>query len=107
MDIGSCRINDPEHTCTSRMAKSFMLDNNINWWQTPPESPDCNPIENLWHELKDFMQREIKTKCNQELVDGITAFWRTVDKEKCSKYIRHLRKVIPKVIELHGVATGY
>ena len=24
----------------------------INWWKTPPESPDANPIENLWHELK-------------------------------------------------------
>ena len=33
------------------------------------------------------------------LVDGITMFWRTVDKLKCGKYIRHLRKVIPKVIE--------
>ena len=97
--------NDPKHT--SRMANSFMLDNNIFWWKTPPESPDCNPIENLWHELKEFMRGEVKPKCKQELVDGITMFWRTVDKVKCGKYIRHLRKVIPKVIELQGAATGY
>lgn len=42
--------NDPKHT--SRHAKEFFLQNSINWWQTPPESPDANPIENLWHELK-------------------------------------------------------
>ena len=42
--------NDPKHT--SRRAKSFFEDNGINWWRTPPESPDANPIENLWHELK-------------------------------------------------------
>ena len=42
--------NDPKHT--SRRAQAFFTDKGINWWRTPPESPDANPIENLWHELK-------------------------------------------------------
>ena len=43
--------NDPKHT--SRHAQQFFCDQSINnWWKTPPESPDANPIENLWHELK-------------------------------------------------------
>ena len=42
--------NDPKHT--SHRAQSFFEENRINWWRTPPESPDANPIENLWHELK-------------------------------------------------------
>ena len=42
--------NDPKHT--SRHAKEFFMRKSINWWPTPPESPDANPIENLWHELK-------------------------------------------------------
>ena len=41
--------NDPKHT--SKLAKSFMDNNGVNWFKTPPESPDLNPIENLWHEL--------------------------------------------------------
>lgn len=41
--------NDPKHN--SKMGKKFLEDNNVNWWRTPPESPDLNPIENLWHEL--------------------------------------------------------
>ena len=54
--------NDPKHT--SRLAKAFFSDNNINWWKTPPESPDCNPIENLWHEMKEYLRREVKPdKC--------------------------------------------
>lgn len=81
--------------------------NTINWWKTPAESPDLNPIENLWHELKEFIRREVKPTNKWELVDGIEKFWATVDKQKCVKYIRHLRKVVPKVIEVGGDATGY
>ena len=82
--------NDPKHT--SRMAAEYMQINGIDWWKTPPESPDCNPIENLWHELKEFLRREIKPKSEQELIDGICAFWRTVDAAKYRKYIGHLKK---------------
>ena len=97
--------NDPKHT--SRLAQQFISDNAINWWRTPAESLDCNPIENLWHELKDNMRREVKPRTKDELIAGIIAFWHTVNKEKCQKYVGHLRKVIPEVIELNGAATGY
>lgn len=97
--------NDPKHT--SRYADQWMQDNSINWWKTPAESPDLNPIENLWHELKEYIRREVKPKTKDELIDGIIEFWSTVDKDKCMKYIRHLTKVIPKVIEVNGAATGY
>lgn len=97
--------NDPKHT--SLQAKSFFTDNSINWWRTPAESPDLNPIENLWHELKEYIRREVKPTCKNELVEGIIKFWTTVTPEKCRKYIGHLHKVIPKVIEVNGAATGY
>ena len=97
--------NDPKHV--SCCATTFMEQHGVNWWRTPPESPDLNPIENLWHELKEHLRTKVKPKNKGELVDGIKNFWSTVDAAKCAKYIRHLRKVIPKVIELGGEATGY
>lgn len=84
--------NDPEHT--SGYASDWMRDNSINRWKTPAESPDLNPIENLWHELKEFIRREIKPKTKDQLIQGTAQFWRTVDVAKCVKYIGHLKKVI-------------
>ena len=97
--------NDPKHN--SLYARDFLNAQNINWWHTPAESPDLNPIENVWHELKEYIRREVKPTRKEELVDGILQFWETVDVAKCTKYIHHLRKVIPKVIELKGEPTGY
>ena len=37
--------NDPKHT--SGVAADWLRENSINWWKTPAESPDMNPIDNL------------------------------------------------------------
>ena len=74
---------------------------------TLPESPDMNPIENLWHELKEYVRREVKPKSKEELITGIKAFQVTVTVEKCQMYIGHLRKVISEGIFCEGSATGY
>ena len=97
--------NDPKHV--SKLGQQFFKDQRITWWKTPPESPDLNPIENLWHELKEYLRREVKPSTKDELVKGIQDFWGSVSGEKCRKYNQHLQKVMPKVIELGGAATGY
>ena len=51
--------NDPKHT--SKEANVFLESLGINWWKTPAESLDCNPIENLWHKLEEFCRREVKS----------------------------------------------
>ena len=77
--------NDPKHT--SRLAQSFFANNNITWWRTAAESPDLNPVENLWHELKEFIRRDVKPHTKDELVEGIERFWKTVDVAKCTRYV--------------------
>ena len=97
--------NDPKHC--SRLASRLYEDRGINWWPTPPESPDLNPIENLWHELKEYIRRVAKPKVKEECIAGINNFWDTVIVEKCERYIGHLRKVVPEVIKCEGGATGF
>ena len=85
--------NDPKHC--SKLARKFYNEEGVNWWTTPSESLDMNPIENMWHELKEYIRREVKPTSKAELIHGIKAFWETVTVEKCQKYIGHLKKVIP------------
>ena len=89
------------------MAKQFIVDSRINHWKTPAESPDLNPIENMWHKLKSFIRKHVKPMNKDELVDGIKTFWSGVTKEKCQRYINHLHKVVPAVISKNGNASGY
>ena len=98
--------NDPKHT--SRLAQDFMTRSRINWWKTPPESPDLNPIELIWHELKHFLRTIEKPSTKDELLSGITRFWQErMTAEKCTKYIEHLQKVVPLVVEREGRASGH
>ena len=64
--------NDPKHV--SNYAKTWMAENIINWWKTPPKSPDLNPIGNLWHGLKEFVCWEVKPRTKEELVEGILMY---------------------------------
>lgn len=97
--------NDPKHT--SRYARWWYEEKNINWFQTPAASPDLNPIELIWHSLKDYLRIEYKPRNLTQLKAGIKAFWATLTPEYCSKFIGHLKKVIPKVIEVDGGPSGY
>ena len=97
--------NDPKHT--SRLVRAFLEEHNVNWWRTPAESPDLNPIENIWGSLKYFLRNHCKPTNLDSLLNGITEFWRTLTPEICTKYISHLCKVIPKVIAVNGEASGY
>lgn len=97
--------NDPKHT--SRYAQDYYACKGINWWKTPPSSPDLNPIENVWGSMKAYLRNEIKPKSTDELKDGIKKFWKTLTPLKCKKYIHHLQKVMPKVIEEQEGPSGY
>lgn len=111
--IGSCfpedhrfqQDNDPKH-CSKHVEKYFQ-DNGINWWRTPPESSDLNPIELVWGSLKQYLRNHFKPKNLSELQEGISTFWQTLTPAVCRRYISHLRKVIPKVITEEGGPSGY
>ena len=40
-------------------------------------------------------------------MDGIEEFWLSLTPDICTRYIQHLQKVMPKVVEENGNPSGY
>ena len=63
--------NDPKHT--GKSMKKWLSENNVNVLQWPSQSPDLNPIGNLWRFLKIQIRKRapvninnLKTVCQEE-----------------------------------------
>ena len=52
---------------TSKETKEFLAENNIQILQWPPNSPDINPVENVWTILKDFVEKR-NPQTKEELI---------------------------------------
>ena len=97
--------NDPKHC--ARYTRNFLEEKGINWWPTTAESPDLNPIENVWGSMKENLRNSYKPRNLEQLKSGIKEFWKTLTPEKCTRYINHLHRVIPVVIEKQGNPSGF
>ena len=94
--------SDPKRT--SRYTKDFL--EGVNWWRTRAESPDLNPVENVWVSMKYYLRQQYKPRNLESLINGIKQLWKTMTPELCKRYIGRLQTVMPKVIAVKG-APGY
>jgi transposase len=85
--------NAPCHT--SRFTKKFFSENEVKLMDWPTQSPDLNPIENVWSYMGLQLRKcDIKTK--SDLTKNIKKIWENIPKE----YIKNLFDSIPKRLEL-------
>jgi transposase len=64
----------------------------VNKIKSSPQSPDFNPIEILWHELKNYIREKMPSSI-EEAVRHAIDFNKNLTAERCQKYINTIKKV--------------
>ena len=78
--------NDPKHT--SKVAK-WLKDNKVKVLEWP-QSPDCNPIENVWTELKKRVRARRPTNLTQ-LHQLCQEEWTKIHPTYCGKQVKQFK----------------
>ena len=79
---------------------------NVKQIKSPPSSPDLNPIEWVWHDLKQFV-RKCRCTSEKEIIQACLEFQNKISAEYCQKYINKLREVVQIVIKKKGEQSNY
>uniref|UniRef100_A0A9J8C6G5 Tc1-like transposase DDE domain-containing protein n=1 Tax=Cyprinus carpio carpio TaxID=630221 RepID=A0A9J8C6G5_CYPCA len=75
----------------------------LNW---PANSPDLNPIENLWDIVKRKL-RDARPNTLDELKAAIEASWASITPQQCHRLIASMPRRIEAVISAKGFPTKY
>lgn len=98
--------NDSKHT--SRLAKEWFAANGINVLEWPAQSPDLNPIENLWRTLKrKLLAYEEVPAGVLELWERVKIEWKTITQEECLNLILSMPARVNAVLMAKGGHTKY
>ena len=96
--------NDPKHT--AKTMQEWLRDNSVNVLEWPSQSPDLNPIEHLWRDLKMAVHRrspsnltELERICREE--------WQKIPKSRCAKLVASYPRRLKAVIAAKGASTKY
>lgn len=96
--------NDPKHTANS--VKSYLAENDIPVMNWPAQSPDLNPIENLWSILEQkTSHRKVNTAA--ELFNCLQDAWKNLPLTDLAALVESMPRRCQAVIDANGLHTKY
>ncbi|GFT55747.1 transposable element Tc1 transposase [Trichonephila clavipes] len=96
--------NDPKNTAI--VSKTWLLYHAPRRLETRPQSPDLNPIENLWMHL-DTEVRKKNVTSKEILKEKLQEVWNSIDTEITKKLIESMPRRLEAVIKANGKFTNY
>lgn len=96
--------NDPKHC--SRIVKDWIKANYIKILEWPAQSPDLNPIENLWGTIKRAVGAR-KPANRADLWKVIKEEWYKITPAQCAALVHSMGKRCGEVIRQKGFPTKY
>lgn len=96
--------NDPKHT--SGVAMRYLANKGVEVLEWVGQSPDLNPIENLWSDI-DRQSRRRKCKTEEELFAYLKKTWEEYPVEKLRALIASMPARCRAVIAARGGSTKY
>jgi transposase len=98
--------NAPCHT--AGIVKDFFRRKQIPVLDWPPQSPDMNPIENLWAVIKHRRQKKYGTPSSKdELIEQVFDIWTSVEDSLISALANSANSRIAAVLKAKGKNTKY
>jgi transposase len=95
--------NDPKHTL---VVAKWLKENKVKILDWPSQSPDFNPIENLWADLKKRVRARRPTNMTQ-LHQLCQEEWAKIHPIYCGKIVEGYLKRLTQVKLFKGNATKY
>ncbi len=94
----------PAHT--AKGTKSLFNDHGVTVLDWPANSPDLNPIENLWGIVKRKM-RDTRPNNADDLKATVKETWASIPPQQCHKLITSMPRRIEAVIKTKGASIKY
>ena len=94
--------NDPKHT--SRKARQWFQDNKVEVMEWPAQSPDLNPIENLWADVKKAVSNSNLRNTNQ-IWGVVQSALISIPAERCEGLVESMKHRCEADIKNKGNAT--